>query len=78
LNARLLPGQVLYIYSLADISGGEFFTYEVHEGDTLYRIARRFKVTVAELRHWNHLDGNDLQPGRRLTLHRAAPLTSSL
>jgi membrane-bound lytic murein transglycosylase D len=34
-------------------------TYIVKKGDTLHSIAQRFKVTVAQLRDWNHLKAND-------------------
>jgi len=34
-------------------------TYTVKKGDTLHSIAQRFKVTVAQLRDWNHLKAND-------------------
>lgn len=77
LKSTLHPGQRLHIYSLADIAGGQSFTYKVRKGDSLYRIARRFKVSVADLRRWNQLNDDDLQPGKQLTLRRGKPLTSS-
>jgi len=77
-NARLRTGQALRVYSLADISGGEPVTYRVRKGDSLHRIAQHFKVSVGDLRRWNHLDDDDLRPGRQLTLLLAEPLTSSL
>ncbi|MBA2490406.1 MAG: LysM peptidoglycan-binding domain-containing protein [Gammaproteobacteria bacterium] len=44
--------------------------YSVRNGDSLYAIARRFSVTVANLRNWNKL-GEDsfLQPGQAMTLY---------
>ncbi len=43
--------------------------YVVRRGDSLARIASRFKVTVAQLRRWNTLPtGKYLQPGQRLKL----------
>lgn len=42
--------------------------YQVRKGDSLYRIARRFKVTIADLRRWNSLPGKYLKPGQRLTV----------
>ncbi len=45
-------------------------TYRVRHGDSLWLIARRFKVSVAELRRWNDLpDHKHLQPGQRLEVH---------
>lgn len=44
--------------------------YTVRRGDSLYRIANDFRVSVADIRRWNALDGQRyLQPGQRLVLH---------
>jgi membrane-bound lytic murein transglycosylase D len=39
--------------------------YRVRRGDSLYAIARRFQVTIADLRRWNQV-GRYLQPGERI------------
>ncbi len=44
-------------------------TYTVRSGDSLYRIASRFNVRVADLQRWNSLrEGAYLQPGQRLRM----------
>lgn len=44
--------------------------YTVRQGDSLYRIAQRFRVSVSDLRSWNNLkEGGYLQPGQRLQLN---------
>lgn len=44
--------------------------YTVRNGDSLYRIASRFRVTVNELMRWNKIDKNKiLRPGQRLTMY---------
>ena len=44
--------------------------YTVRNGDTLYRISRKFNVTIRELRRWNDLpQGRYLQPGQHLKLY---------
>jgi LysM repeat protein len=45
-------------------------TYRVRSGDTLYGIARRFKVTVNQLKAWNKLRTSHLQIGTRLLLQQ--------
>lgn len=40
----------------------------VHHGETLYGIAKKYHVTVEELKKWNHLGSNNLQPGQRLII----------
>jgi membrane-bound lytic murein transglycosylase D len=43
--------------------------YKVRRGDSLSRIAQRFKVSVTDLKRWNTLDSKYLQPGQRLKLY---------
>jgi membrane-bound lytic murein transglycosylase D len=44
--------------------------YTVRRGDSLYRIASNFRVSVNDIKRWNSLDGTrHLQPGQRLILH---------
>jgi membrane-bound lytic murein transglycosylase D len=42
--------------------------YKVRRGDSLWRISRRFEVSIADLRRWNQI-GRYLQPGERLTVY---------
>lgn len=44
--------------------------YSVRSGDSLYRIAQRFSVDVADIQRWNNMnDGHLLRPGQALTLY---------
>jgi membrane-bound lytic murein transglycosylase D len=44
--------------------------YTVRNGDSLYMIASRFRVTIAELTRWNNIDKNKiLRPGQKLTMY---------
>ena len=48
--------------------------YRVKQGDSLWRISRRFGVTIADLREWNRLSkGTLLMPGRELDVHVKRP-----
>lgn len=40
--------------------------YTVKKGDTLGKIAKRFRVTVPQLRRWNRLKGDRIRAGHRL------------
>ena len=51
-----------------DYFGGRV-EYRVKNGDSLYLIAQRHRVTVAALKEWNHLSGNHLRLGQRLTIY---------
>ena len=44
--------------------------YTVRSGDSLYLIANRFRVSVAQLTRWNKIDKNKiLRPGQKLTMY---------
>lgn len=43
-------------------------TYRVRRGDTIYSVARRWRVKPDEITAWNNLRGNQLFAGQRLTL----------
>ena len=42
--------------------------YTVRKGDSLYRIANKFNITVADIKRWNQV-GKYLQPGQKLKLY---------
>lgn len=42
--------------------------YTVRKGDSLYRIADKFNITVADIKRWNQV-GKYLQPGQKLKLY---------
>jgi membrane-bound lytic murein transglycosylase D len=48
---------------------GKEIIYIVKEGDTLWKIAKKFNLTVSEIKAWNHLNGADpIHPSDRLRL----------
>ncbi len=44
--------------------------YNVKKGDTLWEIASKHNVTVANIKKWNKLTSNSLAPGKKLTIYR--------
>jgi membrane-bound lytic murein transglycosylase D len=49
---------------------GEPVVHRVKRGDTLWGIARRYKVRVRQLQHWNELATNDvLQLGQKIMVY---------
>ena len=54
----------------AKAGSGELEYYRIRQGDTLGGIARRYGVTVRQLREWNGLRGNNIRAGRRLKIYR--------
>jgi len=73
-GALIKPGQQLLILKKgkASASGKRVRTvnYTVRNGDSLYRISKKFNVTINDLRRWNNLaKGKYLQPGQHLKLY---------
>jgi len=66
-DAAVPTGQMLDIPAAAPVA--RLIRYRVQRGDTLDRIAEKFDVSVAELKHWNHIYGNHLRRGERLRIY---------
>ena len=67
LNTPVLRvGQQLILASAGGVTAREVL-YTVKPGDSLYIIAREFKVQIDHIRDWNEL-GSVLRPGQQLTL----------
>jgi membrane-bound lytic murein transglycosylase D len=44
--------------------------YTVRNGDSLYLIASRFRVSIGDIARWNNIDKNNiLRPGQKLTMY---------
>ena len=51
---------------------GKEIIYVVKQGDTLWSIAKKYHLTVSDIRGWNHLNGKDqIRPADRLKLRVA-------
>jgi len=71
-DSKLQSGQQLTIVAPQEKHDNEQIrtvSYKVKAGDSLARIANKFKVTVPELREWNGLTASQyIQPGQVLKL----------
>jgi membrane-bound lytic murein transglycosylase D len=68
------PGQRLVIHARDSGNSSEkqirTIKYTVRRGDSLYKIARKFDVSIQDVRRWNNLPRDKyLQPGQRLRLY---------
>lgn len=67
------------IKKIVDGGDGERIVYKVRNGDYLGKIASRYRVSVAQIKRWNHLKNNNIRVGQRLIIYRGgkAPATTS-
>lgn len=49
---------------------GDLIRYKIRNGDTLGAIARRYGVSVRQLRQWNGLRNNNIRAGRTLKIYK--------
>lgn len=85
-SSKLSLGQELVVQSGGSMSGGtgnsvaaapatagrqSVTYYKVKAGDSMYLIARRFKVEMEHLQRWNPRSTQALKPGQTLTLYLA-------
>lgn len=73
-GSTIRVGQTLVIPSgrsgsKASSNGGPV-SYKVRYGDTLWEIANKHDVTVANIKKWNNLQSNSLVPGKSLTIYK--------
>jgi membrane-bound lytic murein transglycosylase D len=57
----------------AEAGTGRTIIYRVRRGDTLSTIARRFEVSVAQIREWNRLSHDRILAGESLTIYAVTP-----
>ena len=52
--------------------------YTVRNGDSLYLIAKKFRVSINQIARWNNIDRNKiLRPGQSLTMYVDVTMQSS-
>lgn len=80
-GALIHPGQTLYVpvprpsAATAPPPPGGGGVHTVRSGESLWSISRRYRVRVEDLRAWNGLRSNLLQPGQRLTVAQGPLVT---
>ena len=66
-----IPGTATLASTSPDSVGAGSTTYVVRAGDTLSRIANKFRVSIADLLGWNSLKPSSIiKPGQRLVMYR--------
>ncbi len=65
-GSRIYAGQYLSIYQNGNAPASASSTYRVRRGDSLYVIARKYGVSIRQLKSWNNLVSNTIRPGQVL------------
>jgi len=65
---RLISQQAVAKIAQADLSTAT--VHRVRSGDTLSGIAKKYRVTVSQLKKWNHLSGSMIRIGQKLRICR--------
>jgi membrane-bound lytic murein transglycosylase D len=70
-SSVIRPGQVLRIGTERSSGPRQEVNYQVKKGDSLYEIARRFRVDISDILAWNNMEDlkQYIHPGQRLTLY---------
>jgi len=80
---RLSPGTIINIPLSGGLPGmqqarredrpsyekGERVVHRVRRGDTLHRIASKYRTNVSNLKEWNSLNGSLIRPGQRIVAY---------
>lgn len=77
---KLKPGQEIVIWKQNDPTDKSVslrkpagtlrtISHTVRNGDSLFKIANRYRVSVSDLHRWNTIKGEYLQPGQRIKVH---------
>ncbi len=70
-SSMIRPGLRLMIEMDGPAGQSQTLSYTVRSGDSLWLIARRHRVSLADLMRWNGLSrASILRPGQTLTIHR--------
>lgn len=67
-GSRIYPGQALVVRG-GTAASGQPQSYRIQRGDTLAGIAKRFDVTVQDLRRWNRLSSSRIIAGQKIIIH---------
>ncbi|WP_026567704.1 3D domain-containing protein [Bacillus sp. UNC41MFS5] len=70
-----LAGMILFGSSNGAFAASN--TYKVKSGDSLYRIAKTYKVSVNTLKKWNNLKSNTIHPNQKLKVSSTTTTTTT-
>jgi membrane-bound lytic murein transglycosylase D len=86
-STRIYPGQKLIVYPGGSYAGNssisKSFTkstsgyHTVRSGESLGLIAKKYGVSVSQIRNWNNISGNLIKPGQKLKVSNSSSNSAS-
>jgi membrane-bound lytic murein transglycosylase D len=83
-SSRIYPGQKLIVYSPGNapqrvhtVSSNTYGYHKVRSGENLGLIARKYGLSIAQLKSWNNLRSNLIRPGQNLRVRKSSKTNSS-
>lgn len=78
-NSRIYPGQKLIVYSPGNSAPRQQYTnrsttkssgsfHQVRSGENLGLIAKKYGISISQIKAWNSLNGNLIKPGQKLRI----------
>jgi membrane-bound lytic murein transglycosylase D len=70
-SSSIYPGQklTLFVNRITESSSSQSIEYIVKSGDSLIRIAEKYKVSVKQINEWNKLTSSIIYPGQKLKIN---------
>ncbi|WP_461243986.1 C40 family peptidase [Secundilactobacillus muriivasis] len=65
------------VSSLSSTSTATASTYTVKSGDTLWKVSKKYGVTIAQLKQWNGLKSDMIAVGQKLAVKKAAATSTA-
>ena len=68
-SSRIRLGQKLVVKKPVPLCRRRTFHYRIKKGDTLLKIAKRYKVSVRQIKRWNKLRSSVIRKNQRLLIY---------
>lgn len=71
ITLKIIAGLLLVLASTGYCLAQQTISHKVESGETLFGIAEQYNVSVAQIKQWNNLSGNNLSVGQTLVIRQS-------